>query len=142
MPSSASSASSLRAMVDLPAPEGEESTNRTPRRLKPCGSLVMVSAMRAIGVPNRGASRHGSDGTGEKLVVGDRRGGADRRNLRAEYGAIADLPVRSRLLMGRQSPVAGEQPAIERLVQLQPRHPRLPVLRRRLAGAAQPAGGH
>src|SRR3569623_1040978 len=113
MPSSASSASSLRAMVDLPAPEGEESTNRTPRRLKPCGSQVMVSALRAIGGPIRGASRHGSDGTGEKLVVGDRRGGADRRNLRAEHGAVAHLPVRPRLLVGRESHVARAQPATE-----------------------------
>src|SRR3546814_4017970 len=30
--------SCLRAIVDLPAPEGDDRTNRTPRRLKPCGS--------------------------------------------------------------------------------------------------------
>src|SRR3546814_2350224 len=37
-PSSGCAASSLRAIVDLPAPEGDDRTNRTPRRLKPCGS--------------------------------------------------------------------------------------------------------
>src|SRR3954462_11756636 len=106
MPSSASSASNLRAMVDLPAPDGDDSTKRTPRRLKPWGSAVMLSAMRASGVPNRGASRHGSDGTGEKLVVGDRRGGTRRGRFRTKYGAFADLPLRSRLALGRQGLVA------------------------------------
>ncbi len=40
MLSSGSAASSFRAMVDLPAPDGEDNTNSTPRRLNPCGSSV------------------------------------------------------------------------------------------------------
>ena len=49
MDRSGSAASNLRAIVDLPAPEGEDRTNRTPRRLKSGMSAGMVSAMAASG---------------------------------------------------------------------------------------------
>src|SRR3546814_7844876 len=44
---SGSAASNVRSMVDLPAPEVEERTNRTPRRLKSGVSMGMLSAMAA-----------------------------------------------------------------------------------------------
>lgn len=47
MAKSGSAASNLRAIVDLPAPDGDESTKSTPRRLKSGASVGMLSAMAA-----------------------------------------------------------------------------------------------